>query len=120
MVGRTTAPVAPKKRAVKSPAVLARIDIQAAEKEPATSQKEKLHAHDIVELLLDTCSRLQATEHYIQAKLKQDADATANSSGDEPRKSPCHEAADQVSQKQHHLSRMLLRLVLWTCLRRSG
>ena len=65
--------------------------------EPGASKKEVLHTPEIMELLLDMFSRLQATEHYIQAKQNHDADAAACTGGDQPPESLHQRAAAQVS-----------------------
>ena len=64
-----------KKNAAKSPAVVPGVDSQAPVMEPDASQKEMMHAPDIMELLQDISSGLQTTEHYIQAMQKHHANA---------------------------------------------
>ena len=87
-----------KKNAAKLPAMVPRLVLQAPEMEPSTSQKEMMHASEIMELLLDIPIRLQATEHYVQAKHNQDADADICHGEEELHMSPCQRSAPQVSQ----------------------
>ena len=55
-----------------------------------------MHAPDIMELVLDISSRLQAIEFYIQLKEKANAKATAYSEGRELHTSPCQGPASRA------------------------
>ena len=74
--GGVTTPVTPKNRsrknATKSPASGLSSSPQNVQVDPGNHQEEGPHAPDMMELLLDISSRLQATEFYKQFKEKAD------------------------------------------------
>ena len=82
-----------KKNATKSPAAGASPGLEAVAINPVDHQEEVMHTPDIMALLLDISSTLQATEFYIQSKQKLDADTTVSGNGGEPHQSPCQQAA---------------------------